>query len=230
MMCSGAPLEAPISCNSDLCDAAGVTHGCPVAPDWSVLHLSLLFLLSTAVSLRLHKSSEPALCGHKSCSSCILQHSDPPKVCSSFQTAIQPAIMKHMYRFSTETSAAATPEASEDEAAAAAHFGAALGMQQGYIMRLQDAASKPIKVVLVTSVFWSLDHRNTQYCSLHGVPVNCSFTRQAAKVMTAVAERRRMWQILCICLRFEGCGGLQVQCACCVLTTHHKLCLPRSTT
>lgn len=45
--------------------------------------------------------------------------------------------------------------------------------------KLRAAAATPINVVVMTSLFWSLSSKQTDNCSVDGVPLDCRVTQHA---------------------------------------------------
>lgn len=51
-----------------------------------------------------------------------------------------------------------------------------------YMDKLREAAATPINVVVMTSLFWTLSPKQTDGCSLHGVPLDCRVSQRADEV------------------------------------------------
>uniref|UniRef100_A0A383W9Z5 Fucosyltransferase n=1 Tax=Tetradesmus obliquus TaxID=3088 RepID=A0A383W9Z5_TETOB len=78
---------------------------------------------------------------------------------------------------SKQTTAAATPAAATTAAAtpaAAAATAATSAFDPEYIAKLRKAVEKPINVLIMTGVFWTITSKSTENCSVDGVPLKCN--------------------------------------------------------
>eukprot|EP00878_Enallax_costatus_P031535 GHUV01034488.1.p1 GENE.GHUV01034488.1~~GHUV01034488.1.p1 ORF type:complete len:620 (+),score=105.70 GHUV01034488.1:566-2425(+) len=57
----------------------------------------------------------------------------------------------------------------------------------GYQQRLKGAASKPINIVVMTGLFWSLNPKQTENCTVDGVPLDCHITADQSHADSADA-------------------------------------------
>lgn len=57
-----------------------------------------------------------------------------------------------------------------------------------YLARLRAVAKKPIRVVIMTALYWSIHPSLWQNCSLDGVPLNCDFTMDKSEANIRAAD------------------------------------------
>jgi hypothetical protein len=60
-----------------------------------------------------------------------------------------------------------------------------------YRKKLEEAASKPINIAVMTGLFWNLPVSHTHGCQVDGIPLDCHIQNGGTEVSRLAAEQQR---------------------------------------